>query len=440
MVRSKQVQKHTLVVVGMAVFLLPACSRTVGICAATEPSKTHLQARPEQMAQWRDLKFGMFVHWGPVSLLGTEIGWSRGGERRGTKGTGAIPVEVYDNLYRSFYPAAFDAKEWVELAKSAGMKYLVFTTKHHDGFCMFDSRLTDYKITNSPFRRDIVGELAEACHESGLKLGLYYSQPDWHHPDYRTENHDHYIEYLHGQLRELCTNYGTVDIIFFDGLRAKTEDWDSENLFKVIRDLQPHVIINDRAGLPGDYDTPEQKVGEFSRDRPWETCMTVGEQWAWKTADKVKPLKECIQALVATVGGDGNFLFNVGPMPTGRIEPRQAERLKEMGRWLKQYGQTIYGTRGGPYKGGPWGASTCTDNRIYLHVFNWQGDSIALPPIPQEIVHSRLLTGGPVQVEQQQDGITITVGQEHQHGIDTIVLLELDGPSQTIEPVSVPSK
>jgi alpha-L-fucosidase len=408
--------------------------------AEAEEAKSYLKAGPERMQQWRDLKFGLFVHWGPVSLMGTEIGWSRGGERRGRKGTGEIPVEVYGNLYRSFYPIEFDADEWVEIAKAAGMRYLVFTTKHHDGFCMFDSALTDYKITNSPFKRDIVKEIAEACHKGGLKLGFYYSQPDWHHPDYRTENHARYIEYLHGHLRELCRKYGKVDIIFFDGLGGKAEDWDSENLFKLVRQLQPDVVINNRAGLPGDYDTPEQRVGEFQREAAWETCMTICDQWAWKTNDRLKSLKECIQALVASVGGDGNFLFNVGPMPTGQIEPRQVERLKEMGDWLTRYGESIYGTRGGPFKSGTWGASTYKGNRIHLHFFNWHGPRFALPAISRRILRASLVTGGNVEVKQSRDGVRVTVAEQYQQDIDTIVALELDGPADTIEPVGVPSR
>jgi hypothetical protein len=184
-------------------------------------SKAYLKARDADVQAWRELKFGLFVHWGPVSLQGTEIGWSRAGERRGTGGTGTVPVEVYDNLYRQFDPTEFDAERWVRVAQDAGMCYLVFTTKHHDGFSMFDSQLTDYKVTNSPFGRDVVKELADACHRAGLKLGFYYSPPDWHHPDYRTANHARYIAYLHGQVRELCTNYGTVGILCSTGWAAR---------------------------------------------------------------------------------------------------------------------------------------------------------------------------------------------------------------------------
>ncbi|HNR35944.1 MAG TPA: alpha-L-fucosidase, partial [Candidatus Hydrogenedentes bacterium] len=276
--------------------------------------------QPDRMQWWREARFGLFIHWGPVSLKGTEIGWSRGGERRGTGGApGQIPVEVYDNLYKEFNPVEFNAREWVEIAKQAGMKYLVFTTRHHDGFSMFDTALSDYKITNSPFKRDVVAELAQACHEAGLRLGFYYSPPDWHHPDYRTENHARFLEYLHGQVRELCTNYGRLDIFWFDGLGGTVKDWDSEKLVAMIRRLQPDIIVNNRAGLPEDHDTPEQTVGTFQRSRPWETCMTIGDQWAWKPNDRVKSLKQCLDVLVRCAGGDGNLLFNVGPMPDGRI-------------------------------------------------------------------------------------------------------------------------
>jgi alpha-L-fucosidase len=402
----------------------------------------YLNASEQDVQAWREMKFGLFIHWGPVSLKGTEIGWSRGGERRGRKdaGTGEIPVEIYDNLYKQFNPVEFNADEWVQIAKDAGMKYLVFTSKHHDGFSMFDSKLTDYKITNSPFKRDVVKELADACHKADLKLGFYYSPVDWYHPDYRTENHARYINFLHGQLREICSNYGKIDIVWFDGLGGSAQDWDSENLLKMIRGLQPHVIINDRAGLPADHDTPEQRIGKFQNDRPWETCMTICRQWAWKPDDQMKSLKECIQTLVMVAGGDGNFLFNVGPMPDGRIEPRQVERLREMGAWLKQYGQSIYATRGGPFMPGPWGASTSKGNTIYVHVLNWPDKNLRLPPIPRKIVASSVLAGGTVTVGQNDKGIEISVPKSDRNELDTIIKLELDGPASEIPPVGLPSE
>ncbi|MFQ6131004.1 MAG: alpha-L-fucosidase [Armatimonadota bacterium] len=392
------------------------------------------QRREDRMRWWREARFGLFIHWGPVSLKGTEIGWSRGGERRGRGGRGPIPADEYDNLYRQFDPTEFDAEEWVAIAKSAGMKYLVFTTKHHDGFSMFDSKLTDYKITNSPFKRDVTAELARACHEGGIGLGFYYSPPDWYHPDYRTENHARYIEYLHGQLRELCTNYGKVDIIWFDGLGGKPEDWDSEKLIAMVRQLQPGVIINNRGGLPEDFDTPEQRIGRFQTHRAWETCMTIGRQWAWKPDDQIKSLQECIGVLVRCAGGDGNLLLNVGPMPTGEIEPRQVQRLKEIGEWLEQYGESIYATRGGPFRPGPWGASTHKGNTVYVHVLNWPEEGLTLPPLDKKVLASSVLTGGTAAVEQSEDGISIAVPPADRQENDTIVALQLDGPAAQASP------
>jgi alpha-L-fucosidase len=391
--------------------------------------------RARRTKWWQQARFGMFIHWGPVSIKGTEIGWSRGGERRGMKAPeGQIPVEVYDNLYKEFNPTKFNASEWVEIAKAAGMRYMVFTTKHHDGFCEFDSKLTDYKITNSPFKRDIVGELAAAAHEARMPIGFYYSPPDWHHPDYRTERHQQYINYLHGQLRELCSNYGKVAVIWFDGLGGTAQDWASTTLFEDIFRLQPDVIINNRAGLAADFDTPEQEIGKFQNSRLWESCITICQQWAYKPNDAMKSLKECIQTLVRCAGGDGNLLFNVGPMPTGEIEPRQVERLKEMGQWLSKYGESIYDTRGGPFLPGSWGASTYRGNKVYVHVLEWGGESkvITLPAVGRKIIATSSLTGD-AEVKTSDQGIEIT--STGAKGLDSIVVLELDGPAADIKPI-----
>lgn len=405
---------------------------------ASEQSVDFLNADKKDIQQWRQMKFGLFIHWGPISLKGAPISWSRGGERPGWHGSGHIPVDIYDNLYKQFNPVKFNADEWVQMAKDAGMKYLVFGCKHHDGFCMFDSKLTNYKITNSPFKRDVVKELADACHKAGLKFGIYYSLPDWYHPDYRTKNHYCYIKFLHAQIREICSNYGKIDIIWWDGLGGSAKDWDSENLFRMIRRLQPHVIINNRGGLPGDHQTVEQRIGEHQFDHPWETNMTLCTRWAWVPNDKMKSLRQCIHTLVRVVGGDGNFLFNVGPMSDGRIEPRQVARLKEMGDWLDNYGRSIYATRGGPFIPGSWGASTRRGNTIYLHILNWAEDTIVLPPIPNSIIGSAVMTGGAAHLKQTDEAIEISVPKAHRRELDTIIVLELDGPASEIGPLSLP--
>ena len=435
-------------------------------CALPLAAAAHAQAPAAQadvgapkaaLERWKDNRFGLFIHWGPVSIVGTEIGWSRGAERADfpqvNKGT--VPVEVYDNLYRMFNPVKFDADEWVRIAQQAGTKYMVFTTKHHDGFCNFDSKLTDYKITSpqSPYRKDTVRLLSDACHRANFMWGVYYSQPDWHHPDYRKgERHARYIEYLHGQVRELLTGYGKVGTWFFDGLRGKAEDWDAPRLLAMMRQLQPDLVINNRAGLPADLDTPENEIGFFQNTRPWETCATLTGQWAYKPYDSMRTFEECVRMLVSCAIGDGNLLLNVGPMPDGRIEPRQVERLQEIGAFLKKYGESIYGTRGGPVvapdektrvrehkyvgfeiSGGRWwGGTTHKGNTVYIHILRWPSESITIPPLGRQVRSHSVLTGGTAAVKQTAKEIVISVPAAARHPVDTIVKLELDGPAHDI--------
>ena len=418
----------------LAICLLVAAA----LAAAGEPktARDYLKASDEAMQWWRDARLGAFICWGPVSLKGTEIGWSRGGERRGRKGRGPIPVEVYDNLYKQFNPTRFNAKEWIDVVKASGAKYIIFLTKHHDGFSLFDTQLSDYKITSplSPFRRDVTAEIAAACHDAGIRIFWYYSQPDWHHPDYRTANHARYIAYLHGQIRELCTHYGRIDGIWFDGLGGKAADWDAPSLFKLIRTLQPHALNNNRCGLPGDFYTPEQRIGRFDNQRPWESCITLGTQWAWKPNDRIKSLKHCIDMLVRCVGGDGNLALNTNPMPDGRIEPRQAERYKQIGAWLGKHGESIYATRGGPFRGTSQFAATYRGKTVYVHVLGWKHDPVTLPPIAAKIASSSVLTGGTVAVDQNEERIEISVPKAHRQELDTIVVLELDRPAAALNP------
>jgi alpha-L-fucosidase len=397
-----------------------------------------LKARPEIMKEWDDLTFGMFIHWDPSSLLGVEISWHRKSPMNGP-----IPDGVYDNLYRSFYPGSFDAKEIARIVKEAGMRYIVFTTKHHGGFCMFDSALTDYDIMGSPFKRDIVRELAEATREAGLVFGIYYSQPDWHNADFMAKNWEEYNKYFHGQMRELCTNHGKIGMIFFDGISYGSTQYRPKDLFKMIRELQPDVVINNRCGLPGDYDTPEQVVGAFKTDRPWETCMTLGTSWSWKTHDKIKSAKEVIRLLVMTVGSGGNLLLNVGPMPTGEIEPRQAAVLKEVGNWLKTNGSAVYGLRGGPFKPGAWGASVHNDHTIFLHILSWNDVPALFPPPGANIASVTRLDGRPVRFAQNEKGFSIDVPGAERDPVDTILRLTLAGDAPAaaqLKPLLVPTR
>lgn len=425
------------ILAGAALFAVASAAR--GADPGSLPGETP-EAYQARMQWWREARFGMFIHWGPVSLTGENISWSRGGVRRDGQGTGTIPPEIYDNLYRQFNPTNFNARKWVGIAKSAGMKYMVFVTKHHDGFNLFDTKLSDYKITstNSPFGRDVAKELADACHEANLPLIWYFSLADWHHTDYYTTNHDRFTDYLLGEIRELCTNYGKVSGFWFDGAYSKLSDNGSQvsrQIRDIIHQLQPGAIIDNRCRMQGDYDTPEGSVGPFQMNRPWETCMTLGHEWAWKPKDDVKSFQDCVEIIVNTAGADGNLLLNVGPMPDGQIESRQVEVLQQVGDWLTKYGQTIYGTRGGPFMPGDYGTSTHKDNRIYLHVTRWDGDSISLPPLPRRIVNCSLLTGGQVEVKQGRDETLVTVAKRHQSSPDTIVVLELEGLADELAPI-----
>ena len=387
------------------------------------------QAREARLAWWRDARFGMFIHWGPVSLKGTEISWSRANSNPACPNKGPIPVEVYDNLYKQFNPVKFDAKGWVGLAQSAGMKYMVLTAKHCDGFLLWDSKVDDYNIMHTPFKRDVCAELAKAAHDAGMKLSWYFSPMDWRDPDCRTANNAEFVKRMQGELTELLSNYGKIDILWFDH-DGRSKPWDQQNTYALVRRLQPDIVINERLDKLGpwaDFYTPEQRVGGFDDQTPWETCMTLGPQWAWKPNDKIKSLKQCVDILVRCAGGDGNLLLNVGPMPSGEIEPRQAEVLKQMGQWLAKHGASVYGTRGGPWMPGKWGAATQKGNTAFVHIIDPKLDTVTLPAIKKKIVGSSILTGGTATVKQTDQAIEISVPKADRQEIDTIVVLTLEG-------------
>ena len=450
---------------GFLVFVLFGCGLACGAEPAADASKAAppLPSRSERMPWWREARFGMFIHWGPVSLKGTEISWSRANSNPKCPNKGPIPVEVYDNLYKEFNPVKFSGDEWVAIARAAGMKYMVLTAKHCDGFALWHSQATDYNISQTPFKRDVCGELAAAAHKANMKIGWYFSPMDWRDPDCRTERNATFVAAMQGELTELLSNYGKIDILWFD-TDGRPSPWNQPETYQLVRTLQPRIIINNRLDMGSkpdydariieqnaDYATPEQRIGGFDHQRPWETCTTLGTQWSWKPNDTIKSLKKCIDILVRCAGGDGNLLLNVGPMPTGEIEPRQVQRLKEMGQWLAKYGETIYGTRGGPWRPAPWGAATCPGNTVYVHILQWpvatgrhgdspvesdstgRGDTIALPALSKKIVSSKVLTGGTATVKQTDGGVEISVPATERQELDTIVVLTLDGPASEIK-------
>jgi alpha-L-fucosidase len=304
---------------------------------------------------------------------------------------------------------------------------------------------------NSPLKRDVVKELSEACRKQGLEFGTYYSTCDWHNPNFpltspggsiTREKYDleAYTTYLKKQVGELLLNYGPLFTLWFD-VPQKFDAVRGQSVIDFAHTIQPDIVINNRTGAKGDFDTPEQRVGGFQNTRPWETCMTIGDQWAWKPNERVKSLEQCLQSLVRSAGGDGNLLFNVGPRPDGTIEPLQVERLKEMGQWLQKYGYTIYETRGGPFKPADWGVSTRKGNMIYLHILKWIGNApkISIPDLGMEIKSCRLTSDGKVKLTKLDKGYTLEFAVADLQPINTIVELELSGSVMEITPMEIGS-
>jgi alpha-L-fucosidase len=405
------------------------------------------------LKEFQDMKFGMFVHWGPVSLRGTEIGWSRGSE---------IPIEEYDNLYKEFNPVKFNAEEWIKILKAAGMKYFVITTRHHDGFSLWPTGYSDYNIASTPYKNDLLMDLKKACDKYGILFGTYYSICDWKDPLYplgspagktikETGNMEEFIPVLKGQLKELVEDYNTK-VLWFDG--EWEEPWTHEmgqDLYQYLKGLNENILINNRVDkgrkgmegitisnkYAGDFATPEQQIGTYDIENPWESCITICRQWAWKPNDEMKSLEECLFTLLKTVGGGGNLLLNVGPMPDGRIEPRQAERLKEMGVWLGKYGESVYGTTGGPYKPTDWLTSTRKGNAIYITLLNYNESSLELPfPFETEIESCRLLEGGNLVFNKSNEVLNIELPKNLTGELTTVLKINIGNDAINLETIS----
>ena len=411
--------------------------------ARYQPSAANLAAR-----EWfQNARFGLFVHWGVYSVLG-DGEWVMNNRK--------IPIADYEKLPAQFNPVMFDPVEWVALAKAAGMKYITITSKHHDGFAMFDSKISDYDIVDrTPYKKDVLKALADECHKQGIKLFFYYSQLDWHHPDYfprgRTgrdaERPEHgnwprYLDYMNAQLRELLTNYGEIGGIWFDGWWDRPDaDWQLDRTYALIHELQPQALIganHHRRPFPGEdfqmfeKDLPGGRTAEFNKDSeigdlPLETCETMNGAWGFNITDrKYKSTRDLIRYLVKAAGSNGNFLLNVGPMPNGRIQPEFETRLREIGAWLAKNGDAIYGTRGGPIPAHAWGVTTKKGNRVYVHVLDWQDPALLLPPLPGKIRSARFLASGrAADVREQDFGVVLTVPRDALDPIDTIIVLEM---------------
>lgn len=355
------------------------------------------------MSDWfAGARLGMFIHWGHCSTRGLELSWPMVGGNKALPLCQDLSVEDYQSTAKTFAPKPGAAKIWLDAAKRAGMRYAVFTTRHHDGFSMFDTKLSDFSVARGPYGGDIVREYVDATRAAGLKVGFYYSLSDWHHPDYPAftdasrpyrfglesqptdEQWERYLAYMFGQVRELLTSYGKIDVIWFDGgWERPGAKWRSRELEQMIRELQPGILINDRLPGCGDYDTPEQFVPALPPARQWETCLTMNESWGYSPADTdEKSSHELIHTICAVASRGGNLLLNVGPMGDGSLPPWQVERLDAITRWMSRHGDAILDTTPGLEAWQFDGPTTRKGDRIFLHVLARPYESVKVRGIP----------------------------------------------------------
>lgn len=422
------------ILLGAAPLPAPAQNADVSVPTEREPARLWFQ----------DAKFGMFIHWGAYSLLG---------QGEWVMQNRSIPVSSYDWLASTFNPVKFNAHDWVALAKSAGVRYITITARHHDGFSMFATHATRYNIVDwTPFHRDPLKELADACHAQGIKLFFYYSQLDWHNPDYwprggtghdtgRPESGDwnRYIDFMNAQLTELLTNYGAIGGIWFDGMWDKPDaDWQLPRTYALIHRLQPAALIvpnHHRAPLPGEdvqtfeQDLPGANTAGFNTREigalPLETSMTMNDSWGFNITDrKFKSTHDLIGYLVRAAGANANLLLNIGPRPDGSVQPEAAERLRAIGEWLRTYGTSIYGTRGGPVSPRGWGVTTQRGDTVFVHILNWPDRTLSIPDLGRKVFRATMLDDGSVvDVASVKGGITLTLPQQPGERADRVVVL-----------------
>jgi len=446
----------------LAILILLVCGLAhTAICSEAVSDKGQKLAKEHRMEWWREDKFGMFIHWGLYAIpAGQWQGKKIPGIGEWIMEKAKIPVPEYEKLAGQFNPVKFDAEQWVLIAKNAGMKYIVITSKHHDGFCLWDSKVTDYDIMDAtPFKRDILKELSEACKKHGIKLCFYHSIMDWHHPDAQgvfypnyndrkmsNPNFARYVEkYLKPQLKELVRNYGPLGVLWFDG--EWVGDWTEsmgKDMYNYVLGLQPDIIINNRVGkgrkgmegfsdseeAAGDFGTPEQQIP--AKGLPgvdWESCMTMNKTWGFVSYDdNWKSTEDLIRKLTDIASKGGNFLLNVGPTAEGLIPQPSVERLAAMGQWLKVNGESIYGTTASPLGEVPWGRCTARPGKLYLHVFDWPKDGkLEVSSLKDTVTKAYLLADKdnlPV-IQKGEDNLVVTIPAEAPDKINTVIVLEI---------------
>ncbi|MDR3750965.1 MAG: alpha-L-fucosidase [Terracidiphilus sp.] len=403
---------------GSKALAVPAAPAT-GQQAPLSPSAAKQAAtRAERMKWWHEARFGMFIHWGLYSVVGQHE-WAKEFE--------GIPIPQYELLAKHFHPKPNAAREWARLAKKAGQKYMVMTTKHHEGFCLWDTKLTDYNAMKQGPGRDLVREFVDAARAEGLRVGFYYSLMDWHHPDGALCKTDEaarkrFVAYTHGLIRELLTNYGKIDVLWYDvDWPLTAEGWESERMNEMVFSLQPEIIVNNRNGLDGDFSTPEQHITASEAGRAWETCMTLNNSWGFNRGDDAwKTPKTIVSNLATCALGGGNYLLNIGPEPDGSIPPETVSVLETVGQWLDTNGKAIYNTERGSISGNDNANFTRRGNTLYVHEHFWPGHTpaaewltffqpeavISLGGLKAKVLSARLLkTGQSVKFTQDDQSV-----------------------------------
>jgi alpha-L-fucosidase len=390
--------------------------------AASSPTQIRqAETRAERMKWWHEAKFGMFIHFGLYSLIG---------QHEWVKEVEGVPIPQYELLARHFNPKPNAAREWARLAKRAGQKYMVMTTKHHEGFCHWDSKLTDYNAVKQGPKRDLVREYVDAARAEGLRVGFYYSLMDWHHPDGARcktdeEARKRFVEYTHGLIRELLTNYGKIDVLWYDvSWPLDAAGWESERMNKMVFDLQPEIIVNNRNGLEGDFATPEQHITASEAGRAWESCMTLNDSWGFNRADdEWKSPKAIVKNLATCSVGGGNYLLNIGPEPDGSVPPESVAVLETVGKWLDTNGKAFYGTERGKMSWGTCASYTRRGNTFYVIQYGWPGHTpaaewlsfyqpeamVSVAGLKPKVLSARLLkTGQKVAFTQDEFALRLT--------------------------------
>ncbi len=411
--------------------------------AAGEPAKPAVETpsqRAARMRWWREARFGMFIHWG-VYAVPADGEWYMTNNH--------VPLAQYEKYATKFDPVKFDADQWAQIAHNAGMKYLVITAKHHDGFCMFKTSTTKYNIVDAtPWHQDPLAKLSAACKRHGVRFCCYYSIMDWHtpyqtaakpddkHPDYNptkfssAEQKANYTSYMKAQLKDLVTQYHP-GVIWFDGGWIGWTSEDGKDLVGYLHQLDPQLIVNDRANGSGDFGTPEQSIPASGLNRDWETCMTINGNWGFSANDhNFKSTSELLRNLMDIASKGGNYLLNVGPTDEGIIPAPEVERLKEMGDWLKTNGAALYGTTAGPFKKQlAWGRATQKPGKLFLTVFDWPKTGSLLVPVNGRVAKAYLLSrpNETFKVESDANGIRVTVPKEKPDPIASVVVLDIEG-------------